>query len=316
MDSIMNRNNDSSDDGIVVIRNTSENMCGGTKATMDTKAPKIISSSEITVFSISSSFAGFGTVGTVKPEETIGYVYAHAVPSAGGTFLYLVTKKGMGMYGSDDVWSGWALIKNDIMPSLSDFTNEYELSKNNGFHSFTNGLPQNFGGNIEIIYADGEQISISNNQSPVFSMQAAVKIAKIFRDAMDMERSDLPDISLLSEIRFATDFSDGGFQRATLRLMPDGTGVNHKISKYGESQIYESEKEVESEIIADIKRNITDAGILAWVGMPLRKKITDDKVMTFVFSDGREITVNDRVYLPYGLTSGFFNIELEMTTKH
>ena len=41
-----------------------------------------------------------------------------------------------------------------------------------------------------------------------------------------------------------------------------------------------------------------------------------DKQLTFVFDDGREIIVKNDRLVPDQIGRGFFNIELEMTTKH
>ena len=44
--------------------------------------------------------------------------------------------------------------------------------------------------------------------------------------------------------------------------------------------------------------------------------LNGNKRLTFVFKDGSEVSVTDGLMLPFGISGGFFNIELEMTTKH
>ena len=91
---------------------------------------------------------------------------------------------------------------------------------------------------------------------------------------------------------------------------------NRKNSRYGANE-YESEKPVDAETMARIKGTIDSCGLLAWTGIPERDyKSLSKKTMDFVFDDGETVTAEDNRVLPYGIGNGFFNIELEMATKH
>ena len=126
----------------------------------------------------------------------------------------------------------------------------------------------------------------------------------------------LPDISDLREIRFRETRRDGDFTEAVLELNPDGTGTNRKTSRYGES-VYKSEKQVDAGTISAIKNSIGSCGMMAWAGLPESGCLRlSDKSMTFVFGGSDPITIGDDRSLPSGISGGFFNIELEMTTKH
>jgi hypothetical protein len=57
--------------------------------------------------------------------------------------------------------------------------------------------------------------------------------------------------------------------------------------------------------------------MLAWADLPESGfKYGSEKTLAFVFADGGVITVPGDKRLPDQLGGGFFNIELEMTTKH
>ena len=215
-------------------------MCGGTDATQDTKAPKTISSEEMILFDATSAL----NKGQVSPDnrnrESLGYVSAFAASAGEGCFLFLET--GECFNRLSEKTASWALVKEDIFPSLVKLVKECILAKDNGFHSETHGLPENFGGSVSIEYASGEKISFSNNQQPILSPNTGLCIKELFSEAMKGEIVSLPDVSDLCEIRFSENRKNGGFTEATLTLKPDVTGENAKKSKYDGPEVYKSVK--------------------------------------------------------------------------
>lgn len=296
--------------GIKILRQSKPPACGGTDATLDTNAPKEISSGDMTLFQAESALPY-----RVNESSKLGFVSAYAARTCGGTFLFLEKSDIPRRHAEKE--SSWALVKENIMPKLCGLVRECNLARNNGFHSKTHGLPENFGGQIDIRYGSGERISISNNQSPVLSYDEGVKIAELFTDAMSGEKTELPDLSSLISIVFEEKRKDGGFTNATLTFEPDGSGTNKKTSRYDGPEIYESTKPVETEVMDNIKRGIAQSGILAWSGLPDSSyPFTGDKQLTFIFKNIDSITVKYGKILPGKIQGGFFNIELEMTTKH
>ena len=305
------------DGGVVVVKKTEPAMCGGTDATQDIRAPQTIESGEMILFDATSALGGMvpapGTSQNV--DMSLGYVSAFAAPGGAGTFLFLSTASGFNSW--DERRSEWAYVKEDIFQKLVDLVREFDLSRGNGYHSQTHGLPQNFGGSMDIRYSSGERISKSNNQSPILSHEASNRIAGVFGEAMNGERVALPDVSSLRGIRYEETRDGDGFTEAVLTIAPDGTGSNEKRSRYDDPTVYESVKPVDKETIDGIKKNILDTGILAWEDLPNGGFVLPghEKKITFVF-DGREICVKEGKTVPFSLSRGFFNIELEMTTKH
>ncbi len=314
-----NKENDNKKDRIVVLRQTSPGMCGGTDATQNIDAPKEICSSDMILFNVESAVNGYferkAQGAGAYTSEPINFVSAFAAPAGNATFIFLVTSCRTGF--CEKRTADWALIKEDIFPKLTELVREADLAKRNGFHSKTHGLPQNFGGSVNIQYKSGEKIDFSDNQSPIIRSETAEKIAAIFTEAMKGERVKLPAVAALKAIRYSDERENGGFTRAVLTLNPDGTGTNKKQSRYDDSHVFESESTVEKETIDAIKKNIKDTGILAWADLPDNNyKPYSIKTLIFEFEDGNVITVGDNKRVPGQIRDGFFNIDLEMTTKH
>lgn len=311
------------DDGIVVLKQTKPYECGGTDATRDTKAPKEIVSQEMVLFEVKSRFSpvymASMTSANDKDKEILSadrleYINAFAAPDGENTFLFLQkTVLANGLVND----CSWALVKENLMPSLTKLVRENELAKHNGYHSRTHGLPQDFGGSVNILYASGEKISFSNNQAPIIKSETGAEIAKLFMKAMDGEKAELPDVEKLKEIQFEEIRKDEGFTRAQLIFNEDGTGTNKKQSRYDDPTVYESEKPVEKEVIEAIKKHIRDTGLFAWADLPKSTySFNQEKKLTFIFEDGTSVKIpGDRV-VPDNFSRGFFNIELEMVTKH
>ena len=295
------------DDGIVILSKPEPLSCGGRYATQDTNAPKQIESSEMIFFSATSCL-------NRENGEGLSYISAFAAPLSDGVFLFLQKGEGFGRRGETE--SAWTAVKEDIFPSLVNLVRECDLAKDNGYHSTTHGLPQNFGGQVEILYAGGEKISYSDNQQPILSAKAGDKIASLFAAAMRGEKLALPGIESLIAIRFREERENGGFTEAVLTLLPDGTGENRKKSRYDDEKVYESVKTVSGETLGEIKKTITDTGILFWSSLPESGYLSVDRKMTFIFEDGTEITVVDGKKVPDPIRHGFFDIQLEITTKH
>lgn len=273
-------------------------VCGGTDTTVDESAPKEIKSQEMILFDVTSALP-------------IGFVSAFAAPTKEGTFLFLETAQESFRRGESN--RAWALVKENIFPSLVLLVREENLADGNGRHSFTHGLPENFGGRVKVDYLSGERISFSCNQSPILSRATGERIAAFFTGAMKGERVPLPDIDHLTAIRFNEERTDGGFTRATLSINADGSGRVARSQRFSDSTVYESERTVSADALAKIKQTVTDCGLLAWATLPENGyRFENDKSLTFIFTDG-EITVPNGRVLPDQLGGAFFEIELELT---
>lgn len=303
------------DESIVVIKKSDPAECGGTDATQDMKAPKEIKSEDMLLFDVTSSLAGGMAVhAPANKEQPLGFISAFAVSAEKGALLYLKKSAGFGRFAerSHEI----ALVSNDVFPALVRLVREYGLAKNNGFHSVTHGLPENFGGSVEILYSSGEKISFSNNQFPIISHETAREIVNVFTDAFGRDKLTFPSADRISEIRYSEKRKDGGFTEAVLTIAPDGSGINRRRTRFDEPRVYESEKTVDPETISAIRKTIEENAMLAWNGLPHDGFNKDDKSVTFVLDGKEEITVLCGRALPANVKDAFFDIELELTVKH
>ena len=288
---------------ITILKKTEPNVCGGTDSYMVDDAPKRIRSTDMTSFDVSCViYPPDYASGNPCPE----FVSAFAVPADGAWLLLLETGPGLGRRGECEI--KWALVKDDPFPALVKIVNERELAKNNGFHSQTHGLPDNFGGSIDIRYASGEKIGISDNQGTVLGYQAGKEIIGVFEKALAGEKIALPDPEALCAIDFEETHSGGGYTKARLTIGKDGAGVNDKESKYDGPTVYTSRKPVEAEVVSEIKKTIASCGLFAWGRLPEKDNRYGDACrMTFLLKDGTSITVDNGRLLPS---------QLEISVKH
>ena len=306
------KKNDKKDGDVIVIREPEPDVCGGNTATLDRSAPKTITSREMTLFE--ASCALYGEAEGSKGGR-LNRISAFAAPDGEGTFALLDESYEDQERSGNDV--SWAWIKGDIFAELCDIAEEYGFAKNNGFSSFTNGLPDNFGGVINVKYASGERIYVSDNQSPVISCEAATKIAKTFARAIAGKKINIPKAEEIKVVRFCESRDDGHYAKAELTILPDGTAVNRKESKYGGPEVYKSEKTIDAATVEAIRENIDETGLLAWGGLPDDGFARREKAeLTFVLENGKEITVENGRQVPDRLQNGFFDLQLEITTKN
>lgn len=296
--------------GVIVLNKPKPGACGGTTATLDTNAPKEIKSTDMTVFEVTSVLPYMRDV-----PDAVGYISAFAANSGDGTFLFFETGEG---HRRDLRRAGWTYIKENVMPELVALTRECNLAANNGFHSKTHGLPENFGGEIDIRYAGGERISVSNNQQSIISYDTGLRIKEFFESAEKKEKTVLPDVSSLLSVLYEEKGRGNAYKNITLTLNGDGTGTIKKICRYdGEPTVFESEETIDRETVDKIKNTAKEKGVFAWAGLPDGSySFSYDKRLTFIFRDADSISVKGGKFIPDRLRGGFFDIELELTRTH
>ena len=304
------KNKEAENKDLIILKKTEPNVCGGTDATLDPAAPKEITSEEMTFFSASCSFKTVAFSMEKRKEAPMRHLFAFAALTEKGSFL---TFEKLNFDERRDEGFQWALVKENVFPELVKLARRYDLAAKNGYHSQTHGLPENFGGSVKILFAGGEKISYSDNQSPILSIEAGEAIASLFERAMQGEKEFFPDLSLLSEIRFEETGLRGGFNHARLILQDDGTGVLKQEERFEDPKVYESEKTLGAEKVTALKEKIEKFALPLWGLLPESgfKRITDKK-MTFVFRGGDSFTADEGRLLPDPLARGFFNVELDL----
>ena len=297
-------------------KSTDPHLCGGTDEGYYKNTSGIINSDDMVLFDVSSVLSDPGADEDERKRK-VGYLAFFAVNAGEGTFVYKVTGSGTHPSRYDSCVIEWAIIKENGMPALAALTKELELCRDNGHYTFTHGLPQDYGGTIDIKYADGEKIKISSNQNPVITREAAFETERLFDRFLRAEKVDLPDPSDLTAVRFDETKEDGSVIRA--ELIPGGDGgctVRHTVSA-ADGAASESEHSAPAEVLDLIKATAKRCGMFAWSALPKYElPWKEHKKLTFVFDGGREVTVRSDRVLPEYVRGEFFAVEAELTIKN
>lgn len=294
----------------------SDHLCGGTKRYTDFDAPKEIVSEAQTYFYASTSLKGVVSL-SGSEENPVTFLSAFASPVKRGTLIAFSVLRGYS-YGNTQKAKTIAVLKDDLMKPLALLTKTLGLAKRNGRFSTTYGLPENFGGSVDIRYESGETIGFADNQSPILSPMEVNAITAFFEDALKGEKADVPDFSEVTAIAFTEKRNDGGFTDAKLMRKPDGSFRLMTRAKYGDPTIYESEKDLGSESADKIRTAFEVSKIAAWEGLPKQKSALSlsEKALAFELKNGETIVIPDGLLLPPDFPQGFFPIELEMTVAN
>ena len=279
-------------------------MCGGTSRSRDDSAPKTIKSDKMIFFRASCSFK---TVVSNDPEVNshwLRYISVYAAAVEGGSILVLSANDG---YKRDE--TSWTYIKGDIFPELVKAVKEADLAAKNGISSFTHGLPENFGGEVLIKYDGGEQISFSDNQSPVFTKDLGIRLYELFTEAMKTEKAPLPDAEKIISLKIL-DENSTGYTSAELIKNSDETCALKTVYKFETPPVSEYTKTVSSDVLREVIKIVKNNGVLLWDKLPKNDfTLPMVKKYTFVFDDNSEITVSSDAITPPILNGALFKIE-------
>lgn len=142
---------------------------GGVRHRVDTDAPKVIHSTEMTAF-----FCKFSTTDRCV-EDT---------PIAGGLFtLRAEGEEGLlRIRGRSALVGDWHFCPDEaFFRQLHALVCRYDLAQYNGQYYTVSGLPPNYGMRLQIRYASGESVSASNNQSTFLPLEAMQDFVDAFR---------------------------------------------------------------------------------------------------------------------------------------
>jgi len=150
-------------------RNAQAEEDGGTRNYVDTNAPKVIESGEITYFDC--VFSALTLCDWESPiRGNIAELYAHG---SEGTFCLRDREKTnrKGSFVPDEAF----------FRELQQIVSRYDFARYNGQHYRVSGLPPDFGIRLEIRYASGESVCFSDNQNPILSQEAMEELAALFQ---------------------------------------------------------------------------------------------------------------------------------------
>jgi hypothetical protein len=265
-------------------------ICGGTTRSQDAAAPMEILSRDLVFFKAGAEFGHRGMQSRVyaaKAEKGIYIVIAEEEPR----FALL----------SPDC---------DFLTRLDTLVREYHLIRDNGHHSHTAGLPEDFGGSIDIRYASGEFISKSDNQSPIISQEADQAIRKTFLDAItSYPRIKLPDPSLIQKVEYREQGKDN-YSLLTFSRNGETAKLSSENQYSTSGTIYKKEAQVPS---SAFDRIIDDAKKYCLFGLGGVEKYhsstlqISEQTLTYELSNGSKMVVP---YF-YGVLGGVSDVVFE-----
>ena len=143
----------------------------GTTNRTNPNAPKVIESTEITSFSCTFSALA------LAEELELGnceYILEAELEDKTVTGKYRKYTR----YGENEE----KIFKTDasFMSELQEIVAKYNLANHNGLSVTVHGLPDMYGAELHIIYASGETIYASDNQSCFLSLEAMDDLVKLF----------------------------------------------------------------------------------------------------------------------------------------
>lgn len=143
---------------------------GGVRHRVDADAPKVIQSVEIIEF-----FCEFSTTDRCLTDT----------PIAGGIFtLRAGNKQGqLRIHGRDEIAGEWRFHPEEsFFRQLQGIVSRYDFAQYNGQYYTVSGLPPGYGMKLKILYASGESICASNNQSTFLPLEAMQDLAFLFEN--------------------------------------------------------------------------------------------------------------------------------------
>ncbi len=144
---------------------------GGVRHHVDESLPKEITSTRITYF-----YCRFSSLDRTL-EDT---------PIAGQVFTLTATKESCTCQirtREMEVTSETFVPDEGFFDRLQQIVSRHDMARNNGQHHKVSGLPPNFGMDLEVHYASGEQIRTSDNQDCFLSNQAMEELAALFQQS-------------------------------------------------------------------------------------------------------------------------------------
>ena len=276
----------------------SQAVCGGTDHSHDENAPQEIHSTDLLLFKIRT---GNG-LPSRYPSEIQANVYAAKTEQ--GIYLYALESE-----------SRYALLDADcdFLSRLDVLTKEQNLIEDNGRHSFTHGLPEDFGGAVDVRYASGEYISKSCNQSPVITIPADKAVRELFSLAFEKyPRAPLPDAS---EILAVEHREDSKFSHTLIRLESTQTGARiYDKAKYATSDtVCQHEKALDAQAFDRIREDAKKYCALGLVGLEKYHPNVaglGTSSLTYELAGGARISITQIYGIPSGAEKLVFETKL------
>lgn len=146
---------------------------GGVRKRIDTGAPKVIRSAEITQF-----HCAFSAADRCRGDT----------PLAGGIFTLHAEERAAQLHirGRSEIVGEYSFCPEEaFFRRLQQVVSQYDFAQYNGVFYTVSGLPPDLGMKLRIRYASGESICASNNQSTFLPLEAMQELVALFQDEIN-----------------------------------------------------------------------------------------------------------------------------------
>lgn len=269
---------------------------GGKREQFESHASTSIESTDITFFDLVCSFS---SCDNAEVEE----ISAYAVPVSEGIFAAFKRNK--------DAEPEFFVSKFPALKEINDIIVKYDCVKNNGISSFTNGLPENFGGSLSVDYSSGEYIRKSDNQSPIVSPEAGKAFYDLFLEMLKkpFKQSFVPDdISVI-----CYDETDQAGDGCHIELKNEkGNWHIYSTRKFASSgNEFEHDNSVSKDDVRSFVNSAVKSCMFYWNELPIQNfEIYKSrcKAFSFTLQDGKIIEAKEATRLPSFCRSEFFKL--------
>ena len=158
---------------------TSEDVDGGVVKRYRTDMPKVIESTEIVSFQCVISL-----IAACEADGLGHRVYKLAAAVRDGEVLVKYDWRERGGKSDRAEYTAEA----DFMVRVQKIVSDYDLASQNGYYHNVSGLPDMYGGSLDIVYATDERIHIHDNQSGILPPEAEREFILLFGAATKLER--------------------------------------------------------------------------------------------------------------------------------
>lgn len=143
---------------------------GGVRHLEDSGAPKVIQSTEILSFTCE-----FSALDRCREDTPLAGKIVTLVATREAASFCLHTR-------AEVLEEGSFRPDGEFFRQLQQLVARYDLAQHNGRHYTVSGLPPGFGIRLEVVYASGETIRASNNQSCFLPLAAMEELTALFTE--------------------------------------------------------------------------------------------------------------------------------------
>lgn len=283
-------------------------MPGGASQRQDSRAPQTITSDDVTRFEIRSSF---GALADPHTYDDIN-LYVYKLKTGSVAMFQARSKRDSSKNVQETCW-----FAENILPSLHEWIVRFDLVRNNGYSYHVGGLPEGFGGSVNIRYANGEYISKSSNQSPVIGYSEAERFLDLLLGAKETctpvqapPAAGVTGVRFVSECHFESKKDDS---RTVTTLTRDGRGCRLESDAVYGRQRFHKEADLAPDVFGKVEEIVDGSSLTLWDRLPEAKWGTLDiqrYFVTLTMKDGREISFDSSFRFASSLRSPLFELSL------